>query len=91
MSTTRPRLVCKQAPAVISTREEEPLEARPAAEAVAEAGMPDPRTAATATSPITEAGASRTAAEAIEAAATGGRAADPAATTGLAGRHICLH
>jgi hypothetical protein len=52
--------------------------------------MPDPRTAATATPTITEAGASRTAAEATEAAVTGVRAADQAATTGPAGRHTCL-
>jgi hypothetical protein len=61
------------------------------AEAAAEAGMSDPRTATTATSTTTEAGASRIAAEAIEAATRGGRAADPKAVTGLAGRQIGLH
>jgi len=70
----------------VSACGEEPPEARPAAEAAAMAGMPDPRTAATATTTTTEAGDSRTAAEATEAAATGGRAADQAATTGPAGR-----
>ncbi len=73
------------------TREEEPLEARPGAEAAAEAGMPDPRTAAIVISTTTEAEASVTAAEATEAAARGGRAAGPEAATGLAGRQICLH
>jgi hypothetical protein len=54
-------------------------------------GMPDPRTAATAILATTEAGATRTAAEATEAAAKGGRVPGPEAVTGLAGRQICLH
>jgi hypothetical protein len=61
------------------------------AEAAAEAGMPDPRTAATAILATTEAGATRTAAEATEAAAKGGGVAGPEAVTGLASRQICLH
>ncbi len=60
--------------------------ARPVAEAAAEAGMPTPLTVVTAISATTEAAATRTAAEAIEAAVKGGRGIAPEAATGLAGR-----
>jgi hypothetical protein len=51
----------------------------------AEAGMPTPLSAATATAATTEAVALRTAAEATEAVRRGGQEADPEAATGLAG------
>ncbi len=51
----------------------------------AEAGMPTPLSAATATAATTEAVALRTAAEATEAVRRGGQGADPEAATGLAG------
>jgi hypothetical protein len=69
------------APEATSFREGMPLEAS----SEAEAGMPTPLTAATATSATTEAAAFRTAAEATEAARRGGRGVVPEAATGLAG------
>jgi hypothetical protein len=56
------------------------------AEAAAEAGMPNPLTVVTAISATTEAAATRTAAEATEAAVKGGQGSTPEAATGLAGR-----
>ncbi len=58
------------------------------AEAAAEAGMLNPHTVVTAISATTEAAATRTAAEATEAAVKGGRGVAPEATTGLAGRRL---
>jgi hypothetical protein len=59
------------------------------AEAAAEAGMPNPHTVVTAISATTEVAATRTAAEATEAAAKGGQGAGPEAATGLAVRRFC--
>jgi hypothetical protein len=50
--------------------------------------MPTPLTAATVASVTTEAEATRTAAQAIEAAVKGGRGVGPEAATGLAGRWL---
>ncbi len=62
------------------------LEASSGAEAGAEAGMPTPLTAATATAATTEVAALRTAAEVTEAVRRGGHeGAAPEAATGLAG------
>ncbi len=58
------------------------------AEAAAEARMLNPLTVVTAISGTTEAAATRTAAEATEAAVKGGQWSAPEAATGLAGRRL---